>query len=199
MLNFKRGISALAASRLQRWALFLVNYAFQIQYCSTKHFGYADGLSRLPSRFDKVFDESQLAAENQVTQVYNKSLLVTSKELSDTTAAGPNLTLVAQHIQNDWPLKIKNFKINLFFRKRSELFFHYGCIFWNSRVVISSVLRGRILNTLHSSHSDFQRIKYKARKYCFWSKLDNDIAHCVRNCSSCTDTARMPAKTLLQP
>ncbi|VDD95630.1 unnamed protein product [Enterobius vermicularis] len=87
------------------------------------------GTKKLPSRFDKVFDESQLAAEDQVTQVYNEFLLVASKELSDATAANPNLTLVAQHIQNGWPLKIKNFEINLFFRKRSELFFHYGCIF----------------------------------------------------------------------
>ncbi len=44
----KKGIPTLVAARLQRWALLLSAYNYEIQYKSTDTHSNADGLSRLP-------------------------------------------------------------------------------------------------------------------------------------------------------
>ena len=48
ILGPKKGIPPLAAARLQRWALLLSAYNYDITYKSTKLHRNADGLSRLP-------------------------------------------------------------------------------------------------------------------------------------------------------
>nr|VZI43738.1 unnamed protein product [Spirometra erinaceieuropaei] len=45
----KKGIPVYSASRLQRWAIILIGYDFDIRYCRTTDFGQADALSRLIS------------------------------------------------------------------------------------------------------------------------------------------------------
>ena len=54
----KKGIPTTSANRLQRWALRLMGYSYDIQYRSTHQFGQADGLSRLTAGPDKIFDEN---------------------------------------------------------------------------------------------------------------------------------------------
>ena len=52
ILGPKRGIPPLAAARLQRWALILAAYTYEIEYRPTGAYGNADGLSRLPLKPD---------------------------------------------------------------------------------------------------------------------------------------------------
>ena len=47
ILGPKKGIPSLAAARLQRWALILATYDYQLQFKSIQHHCNADGLSRL--------------------------------------------------------------------------------------------------------------------------------------------------------
>ena len=44
----KKGIPVMAASRLQRWAVQLLAYNYEIRFRRTQNHGNADGLSRLP-------------------------------------------------------------------------------------------------------------------------------------------------------
>ena len=44
----KSGVPALAAGRLQRWALFLSSYNYEIEFRTTKAHANVDSLSRLP-------------------------------------------------------------------------------------------------------------------------------------------------------
>ena len=46
----KKGIPAMAAARLQRWALLLAAYSYTIEFRPTKDHSNADALSRLPSQ-----------------------------------------------------------------------------------------------------------------------------------------------------
>ena len=48
ILGPKQGIPTLAAARLQRWALLLAAYTYQIEFRSTGHHANANSLSRLP-------------------------------------------------------------------------------------------------------------------------------------------------------
>ena len=48
ILGSKKGVPAVAAARLQRWALLLAAYNYDIEFRSTTDHGNADALSRLP-------------------------------------------------------------------------------------------------------------------------------------------------------
>ena len=57
LLGPKIGIPALAAARMQRWALLLAAYRYDIEYRSTAKHANADCLSRLPQQVDMPHDE----------------------------------------------------------------------------------------------------------------------------------------------
>ena len=48
ILNPRKGIPSLAAARLQRWALILALYQYEIEFKPTDKHSNADGVSRLP-------------------------------------------------------------------------------------------------------------------------------------------------------
>lgn len=48
ILGPKKGIPPLAAARMQRWAIILAAYQYDIQYKSSEQHGNCDSLSRLP-------------------------------------------------------------------------------------------------------------------------------------------------------
>ena len=48
ILGPKKGIPTLAAARLQRWAVLLSAYSYEIRFKPTADHANADGLSRLP-------------------------------------------------------------------------------------------------------------------------------------------------------
>ena len=55
----EKGIPTLVASRLQRWAIILSAYSYNIEYKATKEHGNADSLSRLPTGPDSSFENTQ--------------------------------------------------------------------------------------------------------------------------------------------
>ena len=55
----KKGIPATAANRLQRWAILLSAYAYDIEFKPTKEHGNADMLSRLPVGPNHFFGDQQ--------------------------------------------------------------------------------------------------------------------------------------------
>ena len=58
LLGPKSQISPLAAARLQRWALILTAYNYDIQFRPSDKHGNADGLSRLPVPYKDINDTS---------------------------------------------------------------------------------------------------------------------------------------------
>lgn len=53
-------------------------------------------------------------------------------------------------------------------------------------MVIPEVLRGRILEELHSGHVGIAKMKGLDRNYVWWQGIDNDIEKIVRNCRECS-------------
>ena len=64
----KNGIPEMAASRLQRWAIILSAYTYEIQYKATKEHGNAETLSRFPLSQDEHFENEQ-SLEPVVNQI----------------------------------------------------------------------------------------------------------------------------------
>ena len=83
----KKGIPAMAASRLQRWAILLSVYTYDIEFKPTKEHGNADMLSRLPVGPDHFFDDQQslnvvvnLIQDSQVQELPISAIQVQKKQ-----------------------------------------------------------------------------------------------------------------------
>ncbi|PFX15182.1 Retrovirus-related Pol polyprotein [Stylophora pistillata] len=76
LLGPKRGIPVLAASRLQRWAIQLSAYQYDIEYRASKDHANADALSRLPRRTVEEPNDWSIEAD-QVNRVQMQRAPVT--------------------------------------------------------------------------------------------------------------------------
>jgi len=110
ILGPKKGIPPLAAARLQRWALILSAYTFQIEYKPTQAHANADGLSRLPMPMSaSMFSSSSPSQEVYLSDpdVFNirqmEALPVTSEQLRNATRKDPVLSRVVDYTKRGWP------------------------------------------------------------------------------------------------
>ena len=78
LLSPHKGIPSLAAARLQRWAIILSGYQYQIEYKCTKDHGNADRLSRLPI---PTVEAQETTAVDVFTVAQLDSLPVTAEQL----------------------------------------------------------------------------------------------------------------------
>ncbi|XP_064488330.1 uncharacterized protein K02A2.6-like [Ornithodoros turicata] len=191
-----RGIPVTTASRLQRWALILMSYSFDIQFEGSSKIANADGLSRLPEgpdhEFDKAAEEGVFSVgtdEIFAVQDYHMSTLpVTAKDIAAATLEEPILTKVAKYVSRGWPGHVAP-DLSPFYQRQTELTLHKGCILWGMRTVVPTKLRHKLLDILHDCHIGQSKMKMLARSYIWWPGLDKDIESRVRNCEQCSAVA----------
>ncbi len=99
ILGPKKGVSSVAAARLQRWALLLSAYDHNIEFRTTAAHGNADALSRLPlQRAPKELSEAQVCNIRQISMSP-----VTSKAIQRATQRDPVLSQVLRYTRKGWP------------------------------------------------------------------------------------------------
>ena len=134
LLGPKSGITALAAARLQRWALLLAAYQYDIEYRSTEKHGNADCPSRLPIRSEgssEGIDEVKLINTLQI-----ESLPMNVDQVRKATRKDPILSRVLQFVMTGWPDKQNEPETTHYFSKRHEITAEDGCLLWGIRVII---------------------------------------------------------------
>ena len=94
ILSPKQGIPPLAAARMQRWALILTGYNYDIQYRSTHAHANADGLSRL-----LIPDGRQEGKLADVTAFVIVALPMQATEVEETSWADPILGKVLEYLR----------------------------------------------------------------------------------------------------
>lgn len=204
----KNGIPVYSANRLQRWALILTTYDFNIQYTSSTEIGTADMLSRLIDT-SRVNDEDYIIARLQFEDELNEQIeetigtLPVSREMIEkATRSDKTLRSVARYIRTDWPdvkqQAQEDSEVYQFYSRRRSLSIINDCIMFGERIVIPKQYRKRILRILHKAHVGTEAMKMLARAYVFWPKIDEDITNIVRSCNSCAENAKLPVRTLLQ-
>lgn len=175
--------SAVAAARLQRWAVHLSMYEYQIKHRSANKMTHADALSRLP--LPNEFTEIKNVSINFLN--VTNELPLDLKQISDSLKQDKILSQVYQYALEGWP-KIVDEKYDIYFRKRNCLSTEDNCLFYYSRVVIPDKNKNLILRSLHESHMGVVRMKMLARSYVWWYKCDLDIENYVKNCDVCQQT-----------
>lgn len=201
-----KGIPAHTANRLQRWALILLSYDFDIKYIGTTEFGHADILSRLIADRPKQNENLVIASikmENEIQQIItddiNSALPVSFNDIGRESKNDPTLQEVAKYIINGWPHKsaIKSREVLKYYNFKDSLSLIKNCLIFKDRTVVPPKFRGPILAQLHSTHPGISRMKALARSYVHWPNMDEDITAVVKSCEPCASTAKLPVKSLL--
>ena len=195
ILGPKKGVPAVAAARLQRWALLLAAYQYDIEFRSTKAHGNADALSRLPLQEGNKEKPSETRMCN-LRQI--ESLPLSSKTVSIATRRDPILSKVRSYILRGWPEQVAK-SLQPYRSRIAELTVEEGCLLWGGRVIIPSSLQTTVLAELHKEHIGISRMKALARSHVWWTGMDKDIENTAKACESCQSVKQAPSRAPLHP
>jgi len=189
ILGPKSDIPTLAALRMQRWALILMAYNYDIEYRRSADHANADALSRLPRRDkDKTAEDKNIFYFSAVDD-----LPVHASDIARSTRKDPLLSKVREITLNGWPDHIEDEALRPFFIRRTELSEEQGCVLWGRRVIVPAAHRAKLLSDLHTGHPGICRMKAFARSYVWWPHMDNDIEKTVQHCGACQSERTLPA------
>ena len=192
----EKGVPAMTAARLQRYAMFLAGFNYKIEYKSTTKHCNADGLSRLPLQ-QKEREEMEVDSSEVFHATQFEPLPVTSEAVARETRRDPVLARVYESIVKGWSARIGGDKP--YYERRNELTVHQGCILWGMRVVIPNKLQGRVLEELHDGHLGVVKMKALARSYVWWPNISGQLEELAKACSGCQHNQKMPTKAPLHP
>ena len=198
MFGPNKATPALAANRLSRWALFLRQFNYTIDYHKTSEHSNADVLSRLPVGEDPVFDRDENTDDTDTVCTIELSLQVESTDsgtLRKESSRDPALTKVMRFTREGWPEKKDGDDPAEKFRKIADsLSVCHGCLLYGARLVIPNKLRRQVLDLLHECHFGIQRMKQLARTAVYWPNINSDIRDLCRQCSTCAGHQSEPSK-----
>ena len=194
LLGEHKALPEHASARMQRWAITLAGYNYQLKHRPGKK-NNADALSRLPieSRTSNYVPEELDALFNLIDK-----LPVSAEQISKETQLDSVLKTVYHFTMNGWPEKVnevfKPYKV-----RQNELSTENECLLWGTRVIIPQTLQGDVLKLLHETHVGVARMKAQAREWLWWHQIDSDIEKMVKTCYQCQVHAKQPGKAPLHP
>ena len=197
ILGPKTGVPALAVARLQRWALLLSAYSYNIEFRPTKSHANADGLSRLPLSQPAVEDpQPSVSSVFSVSQI--QALPVSAPKLQRATRTDPKLSRVYKYTLSGWPEQVPE-DLKPFWHRRWELTVEAGCVIWGIRVLVPKKLCKQVLEMFHEGHLGIVRMKALARSYLWWLGLDGELEKLAKACVQCQKEQNSPAVAPLHP
>ncbi|XP_061708233.1 uncharacterized protein K02A2.6-like [Cydia pomonella] len=189
----KKGIPVMAASRLQRWAVLLAGYNFNIEYVRSES-NAADALSRLP-----VNKSVSLTKEVTYLNFVQDFLPIDKKMVQVSTEKDSVLRRIVSYLQTGWPSSVNDREVQPYFLRRNELYMDRGCMVWGYRLVIPEVLREKLLRELHVGHMGIVKMKSMARSVMWWPGIDADVERTCRSCGTCVAESSAPPRAPPQP
>ena len=197
LFSEKKGIPVMASSRIQRWALTLAAYQYNIRYKSGKTLNNADALSRLPRPI--TIPEPTTPAELDHLICHLSSTSISAGSIKDWTSKDPLLSQVLRYVQRGWPDHALGEDFKPYTLRKAELSAMDGCLLWGSRIVIPPQGRELALQELHDSHPGCGKMKGLARNYIWWPKMDAAIEAVVKQCQTCQESRPSPPSAPLHP
>ena len=191
----KKGIPSLAAARLQRWAIILATYQYDIHFKQTSKHANADALSRLPlpNAPDHSLSPASIFNLSQI-----QALPIQASHIAIATRTDRLLSKVLQLVRNGWHAT-QDEHLKPFQQRKQEITVEGDCLIWGTRVIVPSKHRDYILQELHRDHPGSSRMKSFARSYVWWPDMDKDIENLAKACLSCQSHKHAPLTVTLHP
>ncbi|XP_062715028.1 uncharacterized protein K02A2.6-like [Aedes albopictus] len=188
IFNPHKGSSAVAISRLHRWAVSLSNYSYRVVHRPGKSIGNADALSRLPLPVENRIEHMSVAEHNLQTYVGIEEIKVQQQRDSI-------LSKVIRFVRKGWPRVVET-ELKPFAQICTNFEIEDDCLYFEDRVVIPKALQRRVLEKLHENHDGVVRMKMIGRSYFWWKGFDKDVADFVKSCVTCQKTQRVPREVV---
>ena len=195
----QKGISSTSAARLQRYALFLAGYDYEIAYRGTKKHANADMLSRLPTECSESDDPSEDAEIDALYVKQLENLPVSAETIQRETRKDTLLSTVCDYVDRGWPEQSDSKELDPYFARRTELTVQQNCLVWGIRVVVPPTLRSKLLDELHQGHVGVVKMKTLARSYMWWPGIDQDIEQYYKGCAGCQSVKHAPPSAPIHP
>ena len=182
-----------ANARIQRWALFLSQYNYDLIHKPGKENVIADALSRLPIEDD--FRSSTPAEYVRLVELCDFGEL-SFNVIKQYTNKDVVLSELVKCLKLGWSTELNVSLIDYSIVKK-DLSLHNNVVLYRNRIVIPVELRCKVLNHLHNGHNGISAMKAEARKWVWWPKIDQDLAEMTKNCNVCFANYKQPPSTTL--
>ena len=175
-------VPTLAAARMQRQAIVLSAYDYDLEYRKSADHANCDVFSRLPHKDSSVGGEST----NYAVSAIGQGFLITAKEIGKATQVNPVRCKVFQFVVSGCPESCEDVALKPYHNYRHELSCEQDYVLWGSRVVIPPVFRNRMLKELHWEHPGISGMRQLHERAYGGQKMDEDIertgelVRCVR-------------------
>ena len=197
ILGESKGIPQMLSPRVQRWALTLAAYNYELKYKKGQTHQNADALSRLPVGTAPV--DTPVPGDIIAMLEYMDSSPVTTQQIVTMTRQDPVLSKVYQLLQDGWSGECTDDALLPYYRRRTELSSQDGVVMWGSRVVVPPPGRAAILKQIHEGHPGISRSKQIARSYVWWPSMDKELENTVKSCNRCQEHRKSPPVAPLNP
>ena len=159
----------------------------------------ADALSRLPLKTSQAKVPRPPDLVHLTEHLDSTPLSCT--QIRMWTDHDPTLSRVTKWVQDGWPAPDQKDKQDLqpYYQRKDELSMEGVCVLWGNWVVVPIKGRKRALNLLHKAHPGIVRMKSLARGYMWWPGMNKDIHFCVKECTVCQFSRKMPPTARLHP
>ena len=196
LLEETQGIPPMASAHIQRWALMLSAYNYEICYKPGADHANAGGLSRLPV----AHAASTIPIPGDVLLLFRtlQSTPINANQIHQWTDTDPILSQVRRNVLNGW-VNLDKPELQPYQSQSVELSVQDGCLLWGSRVVVPEQGRDTIISLLHEGHPGITRMKRLARGYVWWPSIDKDLECAVKMCANCQECHKSPVKALMHP
>lgn len=194
----KKGIPCMAASRLQRWAIYLSNFQFEIKHVKGIDNGCADALSRLTYKNNVEDTSNEYSYLNFIKNNFSRP--IRAADVAIESNKDPILSKIINYVRNGWAeITDDNAEMRNYYEKRHSLSLDENVLMWGHRAVIPKRFRETLLEEMHTTHVGVVKLKSIARSYFWWPKIDADIEHFVKNCEICRSNQNNPPRVESQP
>ncbi len=154
---------------VQRWAVSLSAYNYEIEHYSANTIPLADFLSRYaaittPSKTSHTLLMQPLPVSREDLQRESRKFLGT----------------IIKTLKSGWQYKTRR-KFPEYFKHRDLFLCPDGVLCLNVRIIVPPTLRKPIIDDLHSSHLGIAKMKSLARQTVWWPELNADIVNTCKN------------------
>ena len=174
----------MASARVQRWALMLSAYKYQVQYVPGKENMNADVCL---VAFHYLYNPRRYCTYTRrigISDQRSRNSPVTLPQIKNWTDHDPVLATIRKFVQQGWPRSV-NPEFHSYHTRQLELSIQDQYLLWGSRIIIPKPGREQLLDLLHKGHPGMSKVKELARSYVWWCKIDADIEAKVKQCNQC--------------